>query len=147
MAAALAVAGLIDRIALAHALPDDLMPSVYGGGRGLYAATSMMASIGRSIAETEWSWQEWAWAAYLILLHIALAYVLLQKWGPHCTCRRRRAVTNAGTQANTLPDVAALTVEGLKSEAKLMGLKTNGLRAELQQRVANELLTRASDLH
>ena len=146
-AAAVAVAGLIDRIALAHALPDDLPPAIYGGGGGLDAATSMMASVGRSIAETDWSWQELAWAVYLVLLHIALAYTLLQRWGPHISCRRRRAVANVGSQANTLPNVLALTVEGLRAEAKNLGLRTNGRRTELEHRVAKELSSRASDMH
>jgi hypothetical protein len=43
--------------------------------------------------------------------------------------------------------VSALTVAELRSEAKHMGLKTGGRRTELQQRVANELFTRTSDLH
>ena len=88
-----------------------------------------------------------AWAAYLILLHIALAYVILQRWGPRWTCQRRRALANAGTQVNILPNVADLTVNGLRHEAKRMGLRTNGLRAELERRVANELLSRSSHSH
>ena len=88
-----------------------------------------------------------AWAAYLILLHIALAYVILQRCGPRWTCQRRRALVNAGTQVNTLPNVAYLTVDGLRHEAKCMGLRTSGLRAEVERRVANELLSRSSDVH
>ena len=109
------------------------------------AATSMMASMGRSVVEYEWDWQGVAWAAYLIVLHIALAFVLWQRWGPRYTCRRRRADNTAGTQANLLPNASLLTVEGLRNEAKFMGLRTNGLRNDLEVRVSNELLNRSGD--
>jgi len=145
-AAAIAVAALIDRIAMAHAFPDDLSPAIYGGGGGLYAATSMVASIGKGIAENSSDWQAIAWAAWIILLHIALAFVLWQRFGPRWTCRRRRASIDAAVQVNTLPNVATLTVDGLRHEAKCLGLRSNGLRAELELRVGNELISRSGDM-
>jgi hypothetical protein len=54
---------------------------------------------------------------------------------------------DAGVQANLFPNSANLTVEGLRREAKFMGLRINGNRTELETRTNNELLRRSDDLH
>ena len=38
-----------------------------------------------------------------------------------------------------------MTVEGLRYEARYMGLKMSGLRNDLEHRVSNELLNRSGD--
>ena len=121
------------------------MPVVYEGGGGSYTATSIAASVGMTIDEGEWGWKECTFVAYLVLLHVVLGFLLWQRCGPRWTCRRRSAACSTASQANFLPDVRGLTVEGLKCEAKKMGLKTHGLRAELENSVAMELLSRSGD--
>ena len=46
------------------------------------------------------------------------------------------------TQAELAPTVAGLTVIGLREECRYLGLRTNGLRAELETRVVNERIRR-----
>jgi hypothetical protein len=63
--------------------------------------------------EVDQSWLEVAFTVWIVFLHIVLAYMLWQRWGPRITCRRRRAVADAGSQINILPSSSNLTVEGL----------------------------------
>jgi hypothetical protein len=146
-AAAVAVANLLDRIALAHAFPDDLSPTLYGGGGGLYAETSILASTGKRILDFDQSWLDLIFMMWIVFLHLVLAYMLWERYGPRFACRRRRPDMDAGIQVNLLPNSANLTVEGLRREAKFMGLRINGNRSELETRTNNELLHRSDDLH
>ena len=47
-------------------------------------------------------------------------------------------------QVELAPAVEGMTVDGLKLECKALGLRVNGLRAELETRVQNERARRAS---
>jgi hypothetical protein len=147
MAAAVAVARLLDRIALAHAYPDNLVPILYGGGGGLYAATSMAVSAGRTIVDDDQGWLGMLFAVWIIFLHLLLAAMLWQRFGPRIACRRRRQVMDVGVQVNVLPNPKDMTVEGMKREAKNMGLRTSGLRAALEDRMNVELLHRSDGQH
>ena len=83
---------------------------------------------------------------YIFLLHVALLWLIWQRYGPKIVFCRRRAITTSRTsQVNTFPNVADTTVEGLRREAQRMGLRTDGLRAALESRLSGELMSRSSD--
>ena len=74
-------------------------------------------------------------AIYLIVLHLIVAYFLGRKLVVRMRAWLVVPTSEAATQLPRLPEVPATAVEGLLSELRSRGLRTTGLRAELEHRL------------
>ena len=74
-------------------------------------------------------------AIYLIALHLIAAYFLGGKLIVRARAHFAVRTSEAATQRSRLPEVRATTVEGLRSELRSRGLRTTGLRIELEHRL------------
>ena len=78
-------------------------------------------------------------AVYLLLLHLIVFYIIGGKVWVRVRARFAVSRSDAATQCSRLPDIAFTTVEGLRSELRARGLRTTGLRADLEHRLAASL--------
>ena len=66
---------------------------------------------------------------------IALYFVGGRLW-VHVRARFAHCHVSVATQCSRLPDVAFTNVEGLRNELRARGLRTTGLRSELERRLS-----------
>ena len=74
-------------------------------------------------------------AVYLIVLRIIAAYFLGGKLVVRVRAHFAVRTSEAATQRSRLPDASATAVEGIRSELRSRGLRTTGLRADLERRL------------
>ena len=131
--AALALGVFLDNIRTTHAYDSALV--------------NIDVDLGAVAITADWTpTEDWSWLlyvavlAYIVVLHTIVLYFvgggIWTRVRARFTIRRR----NAATQCTLLPDITLTTVEGLRSELRSRGLKTTGLRAELEVRLSQAVV-------
>jgi hypothetical protein len=128
--AALMLCAILDHIAETHAASDGLV--TYD--------IDVVISTNNLTAPNDWPWLLfYVLAVWLFIVHAIALYFLFGR-----ACRRVRACiavpcASVSIQVTLLPDVADLTVAGLRRELRNRGLRANGLRSDLESRLAAAL--------
>jgi hypothetical protein len=121
---------ILDHIAETHAASDGLV--TYD--------IDVVISTDNLNAPNDWPWPLfYVLAVWLFIVHAIALYFLFGR-----ACRRVRACiavpcASVSIQVTLLPDVTDLTVAGLRRELRNRGLRANGLRSDLESRLAAAL--------
>ena len=94
-------------------------------------------------------WLQYLGAIYLTVLHFVIFYYVVKRvgrWLSECMRTTVRPVlpespplySDVAVQVELAPVVEGMTVDGLKLECRALGLRTSGLRADLEARVRAE---------
>ena len=88
-------------------------------------------------APSDWLWYVYiAVATWLLLVHIIAFYFVGGRIWSRVRARFANSRVSVAVQCYRLPDISITTVEGLRSELRARGLRTTGLRKDLEMRLA-----------
>ena len=89
----------------------------------------------------DWLWYVYlAIATWLLIVHVIAFYFVGGRIWSRVRARFANSRVSVAVQCSRLPDVSVTTVEGLRSELRARGLRTTGLRSDLERRLAAALL-------
>jgi len=93
-----------------------------------------------SATPDDWRWYVYgAFAVWLLFVHLIAFYLVGIGVWVRVRARFSNCQVSVATQCSRLPDVSVTTVEGLRSELRARGLRTTGLRIDLERRLAAAL--------
>jgi hypothetical protein len=128
--AALMLSTILEHIAETHAANDSLVR----------IDIDVVARTDNLTTPNDWLWfLFYAFVVWLVVVHAIAFYFIFSR----TCCRVRARIANSGVEASVqvtlLPDVSSTTVIGLRKELRNRGLRVNGLRSDLERRLAADL--------
>jgi hypothetical protein len=128
--AALMLCSILEHIAETHAASDSLVKF----------DIDVVMHTNDLTTPNDWPWfLFYALVVWLFIVHAIAVYFISSRACCRVRARIANSFANVSVQVTLLPDVSCMTVIGLRRELRNRGLRANGLRSDLECRLAADL--------